>query len=208
MVFGDIIEDLSYKIAGVVALDPLDNTESWLRGGRTGSLQKKNPNLAGVIRVDYTGVTGLLVGASTYADGDILMLDAHVDYKRNGARVYGVYSQSSRSNASDLNATETTDGASGGYLNVSYDVLSTSSSDYSVPLFIQYESINPQSSVAGSAGKSYSPVNTTTVGVNFFPHKQVVLKMDYAMQDNQYGTLTSANKISSETISVSMGFIF
>ncbi len=205
MVFGEIMEDLSYKVAGVVALDPSDTGKKWLRNGRSGSLKKKNPDLAGVLRVDYRGVTGLLIGASTYADSDILMLDVHVDYKNGGARVYGVYSQSSRSNISAT--TETVDGAKGGFLNISYDVLSTSSIDYSLPLFIQYESINPQSSVSGSAN-SYRPVNTTTVGLNFFPHKQVVLKADYAIQDNQYETLTSVDKISSETLSLSMGFIF
>ena len=204
MVFGNITENLSYKIAGVVALDPDVSGSKWLRNGRTGSLKKTNPNLGGVLRVDYTGITGLLIGASTYSDADILMLDVHVDYKHDGARLYGVYSQSSRSNVS---ASGITDGASGGFLNVSYDVLSTSSSEYSLPLFVQYESVNPESSVSGS-GVSYSPVNTTTVGVNFFPQKQVVLKVDYAIQDNKFHTSTSEAKISSKTLSVSMGFIF
>ena len=201
MVFGNITENLSYKIAGVVALNPTDGGKKWLRKGRTGSLTKENPDLGGVLRVDYTGITGLLIGASTYSDADILMLDAHVDYKYDGARVYGVYSQSSRSNVS------ASDGASGGFLNVSYDVLSTSSSEYSLPLFVQYESVNPQSSVSGS-GVSYNPVNTTTVGANFFPQKQVVLKVDYAIQDNNFDEDTTISKISSKTLSVSMGFIF
>jgi len=44
-------------------------------------------------------------------------------------------------------------------------------------------------------------IDTTTVGVNYFPHEQVVLKADYAMQ-TQDGVADKA------IASLSMGFIF
>jgi hypothetical protein len=43
----------------------------------------------------------------------------------------------------------------------------------------------------------------TTVGLNFFPHEQVVLKLDYAMKAYEKSTTEDFN-----TLSFSMGFIF
>ncbi|CAI6150170.1 MAG: hypothetical protein SPLUMA1_SPLUMAMAG1_01012 [uncultured Sulfurimonas sp.] len=208
MVYGNIVEGVQYKAGFFAALNTTDNNKEWIRKGRAGSLKQKNPGIGYIARVDYTGTTGLLVGASVYGQSDLLMVDAHIDYKIKGARVYGVYTQTSRTNATDVNAVSAPESAKGGYLNLSYDVLSTTSSDFSLPVFLQYESVNTTDSAAGTAPVTTSAVGTTTLGINFFPHPQVVLKMDYAMADNQYGTVSTADKISSETLSISMGFIF
>ena len=207
MIFGNIGNNISYKVAGITAIDTLENGSSWLRDGRAGSLKQKNPEFAGVVRVDYTGVNGLLVGASAYygtsgigEDSTTFMYDIHGDYKVAGFRAYGVYTQTIRSNAETIaNGVEE---AKGGFLNLSYDVLTTTQSEFSLPVFAQYESVNPQAKFADAI--SYNAVNTTTVGVNFFPHKQTVLKADYAMADNDY----SNSGKSSDTFSLSMGFIF
>ncbi len=219
MAFGNITDDLSYRAALISALDTdVNDNYQWLRSGRAGSLKQKAPQAAAVVRIDYTGLKGLMAGVSAYyGDSDVsgvksntTILDIHADYKIDGFRAYGVYSASGRTESTNIGATAPKR-ASGGYLNLSYDVLSTSSSEYSLPLFIQYESVSPQAEL--SNGDSVDAVNTTTLGVNFFPHKQVVLKMDYAMADNKYNnydhqTLVNKDKVSSRTLSVSMGFIF
>ena len=204
MVYGEITEGVSYKVAAISALQTQINGSKWLRGGRGGSFQQTDPNLGFVGRLDYTGVNGLLIGASTYfapsANGinsSTSMSDVHLDYKNSGARVYGVYTQTSRSNAADI-APNAIQKAKGGFLNLSYDVLALGNSNYRMPLFIQYENINPEASIAD--GSSGDATKTTTLGANFFPHEQVVLKVDYAMQ-------TKA-AIDTNTLSLSMGFIF
>ncbi|ADN09086.1 hypothetical protein [Sulfurimonas autotrophica] len=199
MLYGNITDDIEYKLAGVSALQPDDTAGAkWLRSGRGGSFEVANPGFAGVGRIDYTGINGLLVGASLYADSKITMYDVHLNYEYNGARVYGTYTQTSRS---ETTGTQVKD-MSGGYINASFDVLSLTSIEKKLPVFIQYETINPQETLANGTG--FDSVDTTTVGVNFFPHEQVVLKMDYAMANNDLAN----TKIDSDTFSVSLGFIF
>jgi len=67
-----------------------------------------------------------------------------------------------------------------------------------LPVFVQYESYNPEE--ARADGTSGNSIDTTTVGINYFPHEQVVLKLDYAM--------ASQGSVDTDTTSISMGFIF
>lgn len=195
MVYGDITEGLTYKIGGLTALKPQNSGDKWLRDGRGGSFENKNPELGGVARVDYTGINGLLLGASAYIDSDISMFDTHLDYNLDALRIYGVYTQTSRS----ANTIGQVEKAKGGYINVGYDLLSFTSLSEKMPLFIQYENVAAQDEIAG--GNSVNAIDTTTVGINYFPHEQVVLKLDYAMK-------TQDGSEDSNTASVSMGFIF
>ena len=195
MIYGNITDGLSYKVAGITALKPEDAGDKWLRNGRGGSFKNADPKPAVVGRIDYTGVNGLLIGASVYGDSDLTMIDTHIDYNLDALRVYGVLTQTSRSDATAGQVEE----AKGGYLNVGYDLLSFTTSKDRLPLFVQYESVAPQDEIAG--GTSVASVDTTTVGINYFPHEQVVLKADYAMQ-TQDGAADKA------IASLSMGFIF
>ncbi|MCX6076665.1 MAG: porin [Campylobacterales bacterium] len=204
MAYGRIVDNLTYNFATISALKTDVNGKEWLREGRGGPVERSNPNLGFAARLDYTGINGLLVGTSAYygpsMDGvksNTSIYDIHLDYKNNGARVYGVYSQATRSSASNI-AANAVESAQGGYMNLSYDLLSLTSSIYSLPLFMQYESLNPEEKRAdGTSGDS---THTTTMGINFFPHEQVVLKLNYAMK--------SQGTIDDKITSVSMGFIF
>ena len=197
MAYGNIIDGLEYKVAGVTALQPTDTGDKWLRSGRGGSFKVSDPKPAGVVRVDYTGVNGLLVGASAYLDENVNIFDAHLDYKVGAARVYGTYAQTSRSETSTTIAQATA--SNGMYLNASYDVLSFVDTDKKLPLFVQYEKYNAQAEVS-NGGIANDDTTNTSFGINFFPHEQVVLKADYV--------LSSTGDINSNTASASIGFIF
>lgn len=208
MAYGNITDSLTYKAAVITGLDDTQTGYKWIRSGRGGSFKNTDPKLGGVARVDFTGVKGLMVGASIYADNSTTMLDVHADYKKEGFRAYGVYSQTKRSNDDVLAAGESTK-AQGGFLNLSYDVLSLTNTKYSAPVFVQYETVDTHASLVSPTTAQYDAVNTTTVGVNFFPHSQVVLKADYAMSDNTFGNDLFTNAKQGEDIfSLSLGFIF
>ena len=195
MIYGNVMNGLEYKAALITALQPNDaGGDKWLRKGRGGSFIVEQPKPAGVLRVDYTAINGLLAGASVYNDADILMWDAHVDYRTNGARLYGAYAQTTRSSAVATQVKE----ANGGYLNASYDVLTLASMDFKAPIFVQYEKLSPQAKRAD--GTSGDATQNVSMGVNFFPHPQVVLKADYV--------LSQTNDLTDKTASFSMGFIF
>ena len=196
MVYGDIADNLSYKLGGFTAFDlnlGAGAGDKWLRNSRIGSFgntDRQDLGLAVVGRLDYTGINGLLVGASTYLDSNLNMFDIHLDYQKDAFRTYGVYTQTSRSST----AVGKPEKAKGGFINVGYDLLSFTNSNDRMPLFIQYESVAAQDKVTGAA--SVAAIDTTTVGINYFPHEQVVLKLDHAIYDTKSIT------------SVSMGFIF
>lgn len=197
MAYGDIVDGVEYKIAAVSAVQPDDNAGvKWFREGRGGSSKVNNVSLATVARVDYTGINGLLAGASIYVDKDITLMDTHVDYKRLGARLYGTYAQTHRSGVTS-GATQVTD-SYGGYLNASFDLLSLTNNNMKLPLFAQYENYNAQDKRADDT--SGDDTTNVSFGLNFFPHPQVVFKTDYVLST----THNSTDKIAS----VSMGFIF
>jgi hypothetical protein len=212
MAYGNITDDLSYKVGAFSALDlsaGAGDGNKWLRNSRIGSYRNQNRlGLAIVGRLDYTGINGLLVGASTYIDSDLVMADIHVDYNLDAFRAYGVYTQTDYSGTStilDSNdvAQTAVEKAKGGYLNLSYDLLSFTSSKNKMPLFVQYESVDAQNKIAD--GTSGEAIDTTTVGINYFPHEQVVLKADYAMSTDNSKASTEDEK---DIFSLSMGFIF
>ena len=222
MAYGDISDGVSYKFAVTSALQTTADTADgskpkWIRNGRGGSFEVADPTVAFTGRVDYTGVNGLMVGASLYyapesrvggETANLTMADVHLDYKKDGFRVYGLYTQTTRSNATNLATASGTSSAvkkaNGGYLNASFDVLSLTSSEYKLPLFMQYETVNARASVTGA--NASEAVKTTTIGANFYPHEQVVIKADYAMADSSYKTYASTGD--SDTLSLSIGFIF
>ena len=206
MAYGDIVDGLEYKAAFLTALNTEVGGDKWLREGRGAAYENQNPKFAGIARVDYTGINGVMIGGSVYyspkatkkhGGGSLTMFDIHADVKYKGARVYGVYTQTSRGEAVDNNASSVKRG-NGGYINASYDVLSLTNSSFSMPIFVQYENIRPQASKFD--GTSGDATSITTIGANFYPHEQVVLKADYAM--------AKTGGIKDNTFSVSMGFIF
>ena len=220
MVFGEIAEGWNYKFSGTTGIDSSKTGNKWLRNGRGGSYVNTDPSLGLTARVDYTGHNGLLIGASAYHDTDIDMWDVHADYKIGGFRTYGVYTQSTRSNSSAFSAgydqaiadgesisdaniagsAEATD-AQGGFINFSFDLLTlTNKTTDKLPVFVQFESVETRESVV--SGSSLDTRDSTTIGINYFPHPQVVLKMDYVMQDSYESTPDT------DIISASIGFVF
>ncbi len=206
MVYGSYLDGtLNYKIAAVTALDTQANGKSWIRDGRGGTAKNSSPQMALIARVDYTGFSGLTVGVSNYygsasktADSNMNIFDFHFNYEKGAFRTYGVYSFIKRDSAETISPTAVKE-AEGGYLAVGYDLLSGINTEYKLPLFLQYERIDPQKSrVDGSSG---AKIDDRIVGLNFFPHDQVVLKLDYTSRK-------SDGEPDEDIVNFGFGFIF
>jgi hypothetical protein len=200
-----------------------------IRSGRKGTGKSTFNNAAAVGRLDYIGTPGLMVGTSAYygsatqgsvSDTTALMYDLHGTYENSGFKLKAMYTATKIDNAEKIAGALLPDGtagadksitdASGYFVNLEYDVLNTISSDYKLPVFVQYDYINPTDSVIDSTDTSVgvdtgAESATTTVGVNFFPHEQVVVKMDYAMTEYKDPATTKKDQ---DILSLSLGFIF
>ncbi len=206
LAYGKITDDFSYNIGAFSGLQlgrGIGQGNDWLRKSRAGSFRidesTERLELAGVARVKYTGVNGLLLGISSYVDSNLVMADIHFTYNVDAFKTYGVYTQTYRNEK----VTGEPEKAQGGFLNLSYDVLALTKSQYQMPIFVQYESISPQDKITGGAG--IGSIDSITIGVNYFPHEQVVLKADLAMhKDNS----KASNIDETNIFSFSMGFVF
>ncbi len=216
MAYGTIGQSgLSYNLGFVNAIDYTiqEPATTTTRDGRIGAEKDGTMNrVAGVGRLDYEGIAGLLVGGSLYygdaAQGKVsgasaFTYEVHGVYENSGFKFKGLYAQTSveglNENNNYPNALEK---ASGYYVNAEYDLLNQMNSPYRLPLFVQYDAYNKKQTLANAADPE-AKESVSTVGLNFFPHEQVVLKLDYAMKKFEKSTTEDVN-----TLSFSMGFIF
>ena len=209
--------DIEYTAGMVNALnlnneDTKEANGSWIREGRLGSSKDASFDPAFVGRVDYTGINGLMVGASVYYGGgsntkddtDIsglttTMFDIHAIYDNGPFSAYGLYTQTNLDGAEKLSDTAV-EKASGYYANVSYDISSLVGLNYTLPVFGQYQNYNPVEKTVDGLNEDEFQTEIVTIGLNFFPADQVVLKADYAMKE--------VNNVDNNTFSFGLGFIF
>lgn len=228
-------DTFNYAAGAVVALDmglanhdgtPEANTfgQSWIRDGRRGGNERNNAtsNMGGVARLDYTGINGLLVGASLYTgkagsstngqgEGRMSMADVHAQYQYEGFKVKGLYTQAHLSHAdsylgdhSGVIANTHAQSARGGYLNMEYNILPYfTQAGTRLPIFFQYENYNLATSITD--GTSFGNTESFTYGLNYFPHEQVVLKGEYKLRHNKNGVDMAENE---GIYSLGLGFIF
>jgi len=186
----------------------------WIRGGRQGASKQASFDPAFVGRVDYTGVNGLMVGASMYygsgsnlkddATNDIsglttTMFDIHATYDNGPFSAYGLYTQTNLDGAEKL-STSAVESGSGYYLNTSYNLSDMIGMEYKLPIFAQYENYNPVESTVDGLNEDKYQTEIVTIGLNFFPIDQAVIKADYAMK--------TVDGKDDNIFSVGIGFIF
>lgn len=224
--------DIEYTAGMVNALN-LDSVQTasansgWIRSGRLGANKDASFEPAFVGRVDYTGINGLMVGASFYyGDGsntkndpdstsglNATIFDIHASYDNGPFSLYGLYTQTNLDGAENLTKTVVNDDgsttiyagqavekASGYYVNASYDLSSMVGVDYKLPLFAQYQNYNPVEKTVDGLNEDAFQTEIVTIGLNFFPTDQVVLKADYEMKE--------VNNVDNDKFSFGLGFIF
>ncbi len=217
--YGELgVPTLNYHIGFVNALNVnTDDTQSgnikWLRNGRWGSSEKAPMGKVAVTgRLDYTGVEGLNVGVSGYygngSNNDIgnvngtslFIYDLHAIYRYDAITLKGLFTQARLDGAEKIgpNAVKR---AEGYYMTAEYDVMSHINGTYRLPVFVQYENYNPVKETVSGVGE-LEDIENLTIGLNFYPHEQVVLKADYQIKDRNDGSDKE------KTLSFGIGFIF
>jgi len=213
---------LSYNAGITQALD-LNNdaagTAEQVEAGTpspTGKTDIEKPAFVG--RLDYTGFNGLLAGASLYygdaTQGSVtgttaLIYDLHAVYENSGFKLKALYAATSINNPENIanEQTKSIADSNGYYVNLEYDALKSFDTKMRLPLFVQYDHVNPAANVvdkfASNIGSNIDETTTTTIGLNYFPQDQVVLKLDYAMTN-----FAADGEQDFNTLSFGLGFIF
>ncbi|HEX6737005.1 MAG TPA: hypothetical protein VF310_01910 [Vicinamibacteria bacterium] len=174
-----------------------------LREGRQGGSDSQAEDIAFTGRLDYTGIPGLLAGASFFTGnsgqgagfgGRVTLADVHAQYERRGLqlRALGVWTRVGDAAlidaANGLTAEESVGERQGGwYLEAAYDLMTLQPAGrWSVTPFLRYERFDTQRRVP--AGFERDPANeraVLTAGVGVKPVPNVVLKADYQRLGNE-----------------------
>jgi hypothetical protein len=207
----------------VNGLDAAGFTSQGLRGGRQKGAKAKAEDFAWVGRLDFSGVPGLIVGASGYygdsgqnladAAGEAIsvgttIVDFHAEYRYRGLRLRGLYSSAALDDVSELNEALGFTGdqsvgekLDGGYLEAGYDVFAGRRKASLIP-YVRWERLNTQQEVPD--GWIANPANDQkllTLGLAYQPIPQLTFKAEYLSVDNEAGTGV-------DQFNLALGYIF
>lgn len=218
-VFGNL-GDLAYRVYLVNGLDAVGGGSSaatgfsatGIRGGRQNGARAMSEELAGVARLDYTGVLGLTLGASAYLGNSgqnrtvttpggpvdlgarTSIWEGHVAFQRRGLDLRGLYAMATVDEAGMINLARGLAGPAsvgerlvGWYAQAGYDVLRTTRQQL-VP-YLRYELVNTQDRVpTGFAANPANDRRIVSVGAAWRPIGNIAVKVDYQFQHNEART--------------------
>jgi len=216
----DTIAYRAYVVNGFDGQDfrPMDG----LRAGRQKASQAKANDLAGVVRLDFTGLDWITVGGSYYIghsaqdvdgiNGKVSIMEAHAEVNLGGFRGRALWANA---DVDDVVALRTAGlGAApaigdvigrnlqGGYLEGSFDVFSLTERDDQLTPFLRYESYDLQRDMpSGFTATGMFDVRVTTVGLAYQPNANLILKADFQNYD-------SLDHSRANQFNLGMGYIF
>jgi hypothetical protein len=199
--WGDV-GPFSWRLYVVNGLDASRYAADGLReGSQEGSLALVR-SFAVTGRLDYTGLPGILAGASFFTGnsgqgqvtpsgesfaGRTTFLDLHLDARWRGAQFRAVWARSTVGNAAAIDEMNNLEGdesvgsrQEGWYVEAGFDVFSlVPRSRMSLIPFARVEAYDTQAAVpAGYARNPEFDARVVTVGANFKPIPQIVIKAD------------------------------
>ena len=156
-----------------------------IRAGRQKTSEARASDLATTARLKWTGIPGLELAASFQHQGDITQ---GLDPKAGSANLYelhGVFNKGPfglRALYAQWNLDGSGPAAIGADKQLGWYVEPSFRISEQWGVFARYNEWDNQAGISGNTGKQQS-----NVGVNFWPHPDVVLKADYQKQDNEDG---------------------
>lgn len=175
----EISAGLSYNLALTSGLD-LSGTNNKIRDGRqkVAKARANSPMITG--RIKYTGIPGIelastIASISDYTQGQgtknsATMVEAHAVYNSGAFGLRALYA------SWDVDGKTTGyDKQSGWYIEPSFKISSK------LGVFARYNKYDNQ---AGSGGPGNSEKQQTDFGINYWPHEDVVIKLDFQTQSN------------------------
>jgi opacity protein-like surface antigen len=228
-IFGTLGETVEYRSYLLAGFNAQNFTDAGIRAGRQQGNRSLTEDFGWVTRVDWTPdvVPGFMLGGSVYmgdsgqdvevAGGDVpdsrlWIFEGHAEYQRGPLNARTLFAFTSLSDARELNTVlarpvgaPIADEMLGGYAEIGYDVYSWlfGSEDRQLEPFVRVEYVDTQYDVPDGFEANRDRANWIYGGgVNFYPHPNVVLKVEYR-EVNTRGQGERADELG-----VGMGFAF
>ena len=187
-------------------------TAGGVRGGRQKGANAQIEDIALTGRVDYSPFEGTFVGGSFFSgntgqantvagetvDGNLTIFDLHGEAKFRGAIVRALWADATIDDVAQLNALSGLTGnrsigeeLGGWYVEAGYDVSTflPRFGESSLTPYLRYEQADTQQSVpTGFSRNPASELTIFTLGLQYRPVSQTVIKVDYQNTDNEAGT--------------------
>ncbi len=207
------IGPVSYQAYGVNGLNAAGySADEGIREGRQEGSEALAKSWAFAGRADFTGMPGLVVGASVFS-GDAgqgqftpsgqkisaltTVFDVHGDFRWRGLWLRGLYAHTTIAQAELVNQLNNFEGdesvgstQEGWYVQGGFDVLSLwPGSKMNLIPFVRYEQYDTQAKVpVGYARNPENDVDELTLGAAFQPIPQLILKADWQQRQNAANT--------------------
>jgi hypothetical protein len=222
-IYGEIMPGLNYQLNMTSSLDAGKFKSDFSNGVRDGRRKVANAPAEDVAfsgAINYTGVPGLLVGASVFTgetgqdgatdadlkgvDARLTLWDVHARYQKDRLDLRALYAQGHLSDAEDIKAATGINAADkfyGWYAEAAYQVWRNG--DQAIAPFLRYEAWDTHDEVPSNVTRNRNNKNNVwTVGANYTPHPQVVLKADYQEFDKPDSTKGD------KRLNMGMGYMF
>jgi hypothetical protein len=186
-------------------------TAAGLRGGRQRGIQTRAAHMAFSGRLDVTPVPGVFAGVGVYNGGSgqeqvvlngerldmgTTVGEVHAQAQWRGVDVRGLFAKATVDEAGRASTAlrlaanaPIAEEMQGGYIQLGYNVLSQTGLTAAVTPYLRFENVDTQSKIpAGFVRDLSRDGRFTTVGVDFKPIPNVVLKAEYQRITNEAGT--------------------
>ncbi len=207
-VYGEVVPGLSYQLNATSSLDAgkfKSDFSNGVRDGRRKTASAPAENIAFSGALNYNGVPGLLVGAALFTgetgqdgasnaklknvDARLTLWDVHARYQKDRFDLRALYAQGHLSDAADIKTATGINAAEsfyGWFAEAAYHVWKQG--DHDLAPFVRYESWDTHDDVPSNVTRISANKNDVwTIGANYWPHPQVVLKTDYQKFDKPDG---------------------
>jgi opacity protein-like surface antigen len=229
-IFGNLTDTLEYRLYAVTGFNGSRFSDAGIRGGRQNGNRALAEDWAGIARLDWRpdSVPGLLLGGSVYfgeADQDVevggvdvdetdlLIAELHAQYQNGPFHTRALFAYSELSNVRDFNFSlgnapgvdaPVAGAQMGGYVEFAYDVWSLLFGDHTKQLepFFRIEYVDTQRQIpSGFRANRNRTFWLYNPGLQFHPHPNVVLKLEYRNFDTHEGERP-------DEVAVGMGLAF
>lgn len=228
MFYGNITKNITYKGAIMNGIRT-DKIKDWIRDGRQKGAQVNFDKFAGILRLDYSGIKGLTVGGSVYigegedkkggdADNDqearfnLNVIEAQYEY--GNMHLKGLYSFGRVWGNEKYRIAGRAKKVYGWYAEAAYNIFPhiKPESTMSLSPYYRYERYNLNDDVFVGLPDKTKAREVFTMGLEFKPHSQIVIKADYQLRDTDSnlpeGKGTGKDEWKIDQFNIGIGFIF